>query len=107
LAGAASALRIDYGFPLILMMVGFYWCRKYLQKQKIYYYAALLVTLAITIGIRAAIADWMLQLWGIAAFIPLALYNGKKGHRLPKYAGYIYFPAHLWIIWIIRMLLLH
>ena len=105
LAAAASFFRIDYGFALILLMVGFYWCRKYLVKQKIYYYAAMLVILAITMGLKAAEVNWPLQLWAIAAFIPLALYNGKKGHRLPKYAGYLYFPAHLLVIWIFRLLL--
>ena len=105
LAGAASAFRIDYGFPVVLLMLVFYWCRKYLKKQPVFYYSALLVGLTLTMGMRAAIANWPLQLWAIAAFIPLALYNGKKGHRLPKYAGYIFFPAHLWIIWIIRLLL--
>jgi hypothetical protein len=65
----------------------------------------MLVILAITMGLKAAEVNWPLQFWAIAAFIPLALYNGKKGHRLPKYAGYLYFPAHLLVIWIFRLLL--
>ena len=104
---AGSGLSIDYGFPVVLLIILFYWCRKKLKKEKIYYYSALLASLAITMGIRAAIANWPLQLWAIAAFIPLALYNGKKGHRLPKYAGYVFFPAHLLIIWLIKYLFLN
>ncbi len=105
LAAAASGLLIDYGFPVVLMIMAFYWCRKYLKKQKIYYYSALLVSLVITSGIYAAMANWKTQLWAILAFIPLALYNGKKGLRLPKYAGYIFYPAHLLIILAVRLLL--
>lgn len=107
LVAAGSGLQVDYGFPVVLLIVLFYWCRKKLKKEKIYYYSALLASLAVTMGIRAAIANWPLQLWAIAAFIPLALYNGKKGHRLPKYAGYVFFPAHLWIIWLIKYLFLN
>ena len=103
LVAAASGLKIDYGFPVVLMMMLFYWCRKKLKKRKELYYPALAASLALTMGIRTAMISWMMQLWAIAAFIPLALYNGKKGHRLPKYAGYIFFPAHLLIIWLIRL----
>ena len=42
--------------------------------------------------------------FAIAAIVPLALYDGKKGKRLPKYAGYIFYPAHLAVILVIRLL---
>ena len=105
LAAAASGLKIDYGFTVILMIMAFYWCRKYLKKQKLYYYVALLMSVVVATGIYAAIVDWKTQLWGIVAFVPLALYNGKKGVRLPKYTGYIFYPAHLLIILVVRLLL--
>jgi len=105
LVAAASGLKIDYGFPVVLLIMMFYLCRKYLKKQKFCYYFGLLASLVITQGVTAMMGGWWLQLYAIAAFIPLALYNGKKGHRLPKYAGYIFFPAHLFIIWIITLFL--
>ncbi|MBR0133694.1 hypothetical protein IJM16_00290 [Candidatus Saccharibacteria bacterium] len=104
LIAAGSAFQVDYGFSAVLLLVLFYFCRKYLQKEKVLYYAALAVSLTISMGVLAAVINWPLQLWSIVAFVPLALYNGKKGHRLPKYAGYVFFPAHLLIIWVIRLL---
>ena len=103
---AASGLRIDYGFAVVLLIMAFYQCRTKFKKKKYkhLYYPTLAASTALILGIRAAVAEWLLQLWSIAAVIPLMLYNGKKGHRLPKYAGYIFFPAHLFIILAIRLL---
>ncbi len=106
LAIAASGLKIDYGFATVLLIMAFYWCRTGFKKKKNkqLYYPTLAASTALILGIRAAVAGWMLQLWSIAAVIPLMFYNGKKGHRLPKYVGYIFFPAHLFIILAIRLL---
>ena len=104
LIATGSVLQIDYGFSTVLLIVLLYWCRKHLKKDKTRYYPALAASVVITMGVQAAVTNWMLQLWSIASVVPLALYNGKKGHRLPKYAGYVFFPAHLFIILAIRLL---
>lgn len=35
------------------------------------------------------------EMYGLAAFIPLAYYNGQKGRQLPKWFSYGFYPVHL------------
>ena len=46
-----------------------------------------------------------LQLYSLLALIPLALYNGRPGPRRFKYWFYLFYPAHLAVIWLIGALL--
>lgn len=41
------------------------------------------------------------QLYALPAILPLALYNGRPGRRGFKYGFYIFYPAHLVILWLI------
>ena len=45
------------------------------------------------------------QWFSLAALIPLAMYNGQRGKRKMKHLFYIYYPAHLAVIWLLDMLL--
>ena len=45
------------------------------------------------------------QWFALAALIPLALYSGKRGKYRMKNLFYIYYPAHLVVIWLLDMLL--
>ena len=43
--------------------------------------------------------------WCLPAFIPISLYNGKRGFikgKVLKYAFYVFYPAHLLIIYLIK-----
>ncbi len=44
-----------------------------------------------------------IQFYSILSIIPMAFYNGKPGVRKFKYWFYIFYPAHLAIIWVIKM----
>ena len=48
-----------------------------------------------------AIRDNSRQLFAIVAIFPILFYNGKLGKRLPKWFGYVFYPAHLLAIAII------
>ncbi len=47
----------------------------------------------------------VVQFFGFLALIPLAFYNGKPGSKKFKWWFYVFYPAHLVIIWLIGMLL--
>ena len=51
--------------------------------------------------------DMHLQLYSTIAIIPIFLYNGKRGYNKPwfKYGCYIFYPLHILIIYIIRLII--
>ncbi len=104
LCGLSEAAHLDYGWVVPVMALGFYLSLRFFKDHKIAYYSGITATLILTNVLMFALRGWPVQLFAIAAIIPLVLYNGKKGKRLPKYAGYIFYPAHLALILIIRLL---
>ncbi len=42
-----------------------------------------------------------IQLYSLMSLLPMAFYNGKPGSKRFKYGFYIFYPAHLLIIWLI------
>lgn len=43
------------------------------------------------------------QVYAALCVIPLALYNGKRGRRLNKYFFYAFYPAHIVILYFVKM----
>ena len=43
---------------------------------------------------------------GCLAFIFIWLYNGQRGKQLPKYFFYAFYPGHLLVLWLVRMLIM-
>lgn len=39
------------------------------------------------------------QIYAMLAAAPMLLYNGRQGRRLPRYFSYIFYPAHLLVIY--------
>ena len=60
-------------------------------------FAAGLVAVSLAIG--------GIQTFCLLALIPLAFYNGKRGKLRMKYFFYIFYPAHLIILYGINLLL--
>ncbi len=102
---AASAFNCEYGAFGVMLAVGFYLVNKYSPKQIFVRFTALLAVLLVTMIPLASYENWPIQLWSICAVIPLALYNGKKGQRLPRYFLYAFYPAHLFAIWLLTLVL--
>lgn len=79
--GAAESLNLDYGLYGILSIAILYICR--------------------TNRLVQALAGGLSFCWEIPAplaFVPVAFYNGKRGRGL-KYAFYVFYPAHLLILY--------
>ena len=81
----------DYGFFGIMLPVGVYLMPGRILKLAMM--AAGLIALGIVFpGV---------QMWGLLALIPLALYSGKKGKLPMKHFFYIYYPVHMAVLWTI------
>lgn len=86
---AAEVMRSDYrGFGILLILIYYLFrnCRK----------AGLLMGAGWNLLLFRGI-----QWWGAAASVPIALYNGKKGTGI-KYFFYVFYPAHLLLLYGIK-----
>ena len=88
---ASILCRADYGckgFGLILLLY-------ILREQRLY---------KSIIGSCFMTSTWRAGL----AFIPIAMYNGERGFiqgKWMKYAFYLFYPLHLWVIYAIKLYL--
>lgn len=90
----ATDYCIDYGLAGVLLVVGLYYAKR--PMSKLVMAGVILIVLAITFG--------GVQWYGLLALLPLALYNGQRGKMKLKYLFYIYYPAHLVVIYLIGLL---
>jgi TraX protein. len=86
---AAWALKTDYGFYGILMILFFYFYRNNQLLRGIF-----VEGVCISMGYIEALAG--------LSFLPLYFYNGKRGIRL-KYIFYAFYPVHIFILYLIRL----
>ncbi len=108
----AKNLGMDYGYWGILLVFLFYLVDADSMPKRMMFFPIVLLFAArhvITASISGAAAnEWGLQqLAGTAAFIPMFLYNGKLGktsnsksaQKIKKYSFYLFYPAHLTLLW--------
>jgi len=103
----AEYLKMDYGAYGILMILGFYLPSKFFpgeEKRP----PRLIVTALLFFGatlLYVSIHNNPMQLFALPAIVPIFAYNGELGKRLPKWFGYIFYPAHLLVIAIICLII--
>ncbi len=85
---------VDYSIWGVLLPVFVYYCKG--RYQKLLSSCAVLVILALQYGG----VQWV----GLFAIIPLMLYNGNRGKWRMKYLFYVYYPAHLAVIYLISLI---
>ncbi len=85
---------IDYGMAGILVPALIFFGKNRLQKLLLAAFGLCLV----------AISQGGIQWFSLLALLPLALYNGRRGKWNLKYLFYIYYPAHLAVLQLLRML---
>ena len=88
----AVVLRTDYNYAGILLIVAFYLFR----GNKLLTAFALFFVSAYILGNINGLA--------ILAIVPIIFYNGKKG-KSAKYLFYVFYPGHLIVLAIIKMLM--
>ena len=86
---------IDYGFYGVMLPVALYLCKN--KKQQ-------LVVAAVILAMLAKWSGWNIQWFSLMALPLLALYNGARGKRKLKWLFYLYYPAHLVVLFFIRVL---
>lgn len=91
-------LPVDYGIFGVLLCLTFYIFKdhKYLN----------LLSSALIIITKVIIEKNMVKYAMIYALLPIYLYNGKKGldNKFSKYLFYIFYPAHLLLFAVIKMI---
>lgn len=112
---AAYAFRTDYRFMGVLLIFAFYHTRE--KRLSVQMLAAGCVMLFGTWGTNCLrYADSysltyllrfsMREMYGLFAFIPIALYHGRKGRQLPKAVCYGFYPVHLLLLYFAAAMLL-
>lgn len=87
---AAFFLKSDYDILGIVMIYIFYEYRSQFKMK------ALLST-----GVMLMFSG-ILQAFGGFAFLPIGIYSGKPGRKTMKYFFYLFYPAHLMILYLVK-----
>ena len=104
LALVAGALECEYGVCGNPLVAGFYYAKKLLRGNRYLYIVAQSVVLLAAMSLQTLVSGWVVQIYSLLAIVPIALYSGKKGRRLPRGIGYVYYPAHLFVLLLIKLL---
>jgi hypothetical protein len=105
LALMAGAMNCEYGVFGVLMIIGFYYADKVFANNRLFRVLSESLVLAAMMISSSFYNNWAIQAYALAAIIPIALYSGKKGRRLPRYFAYCFYPAHLALILVIKLFL--
>lgn len=92
--GAAVLLQCDYNIIGISMILLFYVFYKDKKRQTIF------------AGILAAVESLSCFGAAILAFIPIRMYSGARGKNNLKYFFYWFYPAHLVLLYILRLIII-
>ena len=95
-AAAAEMLMTDYGAFGVLLIVVFYVCRDRRGAGLVSF--GLFNTAFSCMGSEVQFA-------AVAAAVPIGLYNGKRGLRLPGWLFYAFYPVHLGVLCLLAMAL--
>lgn len=111
---AAYYMKVDYKYMGVLLIFTFYMLRnkplyiKIVPVACVMYLGILSINLQRYTGVYTT--DYLLrfslrELYGLFAFIPLALYDGSRGRQLPKAVCYGFYPVHILVLYGVAQLL--
>ncbi|MEY8357250.1 TraX family protein [Lachnospiraceae bacterium 54-53] len=93
--GASILLKCDYNAIGILMILLFYVFHENKRLQTLY------------AGILAAFESLGCFGAAVLAFIPIRMYNGKRGETNLKYFFYWFYPVHLFFLYLVRLIIMN
>jgi len=96
--------KCEYASSVILLVTAAYYFRGNKIRQLCYSMAGFVLGTAIGAVIQDELWIMEAEAPALLAFIVIAFYNGERGKTLPKWVYYVFYPAHLVIIAIIRMI---
>ena len=97
-------LNIDYGLIGVLIIICFYLFRNNKIKRSMLFSLLVIISYGITYFQNPEFS-YIINLFAtLSSLIFINLYNNKQGPKL-KYLFYIYYPLHLYILWIIQVLI--
>lgn len=103
-AVTADLLITDYGWYGVTLIFVFYYFRTSKLKQLVGF-ASVSIIHFIFLYSLAGLSSALLQLYCLAAALPIYLYNGKKGNSFGKLIFYAYYPLHLLVLFFIYLVL--
>lgn len=103
-AVVVASFYLEGQYLVPLMAVIFYYLR---EKPAMMYTAFAVLTgtpYLVSYAVNGILAP---QFWMICSVFPIMLYNGKRGPggRFAKYFFYVFYPAHIWVIVLIKFFL--
>ena len=90
-SGIAEEIRCDYGMQGILFISAFYVCR----NHRIYQVLLFLLAYMGSTGNQPPLCT-------LLACLLILLYNGKRGNLKLKYFFYVFYPAHILVLYLIQ-----
>ena len=95
---------LDYEIIGILIVICFYFFK---SKLKFLFSSILIILLSLKLIFLYGLTPFNICInFALFSIIILLFYNGKKGKLNLKYLFYIFYPAHLMIIWILTHIII-
>ncbi len=95
--GTAYLINSAYSYAGVMLIMCFYTFHKY-------HYGKIISNIVFNFGMYINVP---MQWWGAVSVIPLALYNGKPGKRKWKYFFYWFYPLHILLLVVLRIVYLY
>lgn len=96
----AEICKFDYGVVGLLCIFFLYIAsEKNGWLRYVMYFIAICMTL-LNVSNQALL---VLQSYSLLALVPISLYNGKSGYKFNKYLFYVFYPTHLYILYLLKI----
>ena len=98
-----EAFRTDYGGWGMLLVAAFYGVHRAPSGAVVKMIAQAFGLAFFSIGVMGGYLS--IELWSLAALVPIWLYNGQRGfsHKAVQYGFYAFYPVHILILSLIAM----